>query len=1020
VSDQAHHILVADDERVFREFLARLIQARGYVPVQAESGQEALAVIQSAPLSAALIDLQLGDMSGLDVLREIKQRAPNTECIMLTAHASQASAIEAVNVGAFGYIEKPFDKEVLLNMLRHALEKRAAAMALRENESLLRQAMHIAQLGFWEWDIATDVTQWHGDMFRIYGITPEEFTGRGSDYLEFTRADYRPTQRESIRLAFEKGITEDQLRDEMPIRHDPKELCIVRPDGTEVYTLGDAVAIVDETGRPLRMIGVTLDITERKRIQAVLQARLRLVEFAATHSLDELLTATLDEVEVLTGSTIGFYHFVEPDQRTLSLQSWSTNTLAHLCTAEGKGRHYPIDKAGVWTDAMHERRPIIHNDYASLPHRKGLPEGHAPINREVVTPIFRGDQIKAIIGIGNKPTPYNEDDLKILAQLGDLSWDMVERKQAEEQLRRSEAAARAHDALTEALRDTLVAINSTLDLNEVLDRIMANLEKVVPYDAASMMRIEDGIVRFTNCRGYAERGLEDWLLSLCVPASERPLLAEELHSRGVMIVPDTRADPLWVSTPQDDWVHSWMSVPVTYGDRVFGFLNLNSATPGFFKPEYSEALRLFADQAAAAIRNAELYQSERQQRILAETFRRVAEALSGSARLDETLTLVIEQLAQIIDYDQALVWLVEGDFLRVVAAKGEFDSDQTHDILNSNFFHTNNSLFHKSMTSGEPVIIEDMQDHSLGSQIPLVQQAMRSWIGMPLRAWGMTIGFLSIGSQQPYAYRASDVETIKALAQQVALAIENSRIYAQLETSTTNLQRAEANLAQAARLAVAGEIATGIAHQINNPLTTIVAHTHMLLKRQTPDDPMYQPLETIRQAAYRAGSVVQHLLSFARPNTYELQPVDVNQTILAAVALVRPQIEPHVARLSVDLAADTLMVNGSAQHLEDTWINLILNARDAVRSHDESFIKITSRLIDNGAQIEVRVQDNGTGIAPDVLPRIFLPMFTTKTHGTGLGLPVCRDVIQYHQGHIDVSSQVGEGTTFVVVLPRLS
>ncbi len=191
------------------------------------------------------------------------------------------------------------------------------------------------------------------------------------------------------------------------------------------------------------LLGMVRDITEHKRVQSIMQARLRLLEFASSHSMDELLTATLDEIEALTGSTIGFYHFLEADQKTLSLQNWSTNTLKNMCTAEGKGCHYDVAQAGVWVDCVYERRPVIHNDYASLPHRKGLPEGHAPVVREVVVPIFRGNLIKAIIGVGNKSTHYNESDIEIVSQLGDLSWDIAERKRAEEALKEQYSTLRS-------------------------------------------------------------------------------------------------------------------------------------------------------------------------------------------------------------------------------------------------------------------------------------------------------------------------------------------------------------------------------------------------------------------------------------------------------------------------------------------------------------------------------------------------------------------------------------------------
>ena len=181
------------------------------------------------------------------------------------------------------------------------------------------------------------------------------------------------------------------------------------------------------------------EVLERQRAENILQARLRLVEFAESYPQEEFPQATLDELEALTGSTIGFYHLVDADQKTLSLQSWSTNTLQNMCTAEGKGRHYDIAEAGVWAECVPQRRPVIHNDYAALPHRQGLPPGHAPVVRELVVPILRGDKVVAIIGVGNKPTDYDEHDVEVVSLLGDFWWDIAERKRAEAEIRKLNA-----------------------------------------------------------------------------------------------------------------------------------------------------------------------------------------------------------------------------------------------------------------------------------------------------------------------------------------------------------------------------------------------------------------------------------------------------------------------------------------------------------------------------------------------------------------------------------------------------
>ncbi|RPH49497.1 MAG: PAS domain-containing protein [Desulfobacteraceae bacterium] len=175
---------------------------------------------------------------------------------------------------------------------------------------------------------------------------------------------------------------------------------------------------------------------ERKLTGEIIRIRLKLFEYSISHSLDELLQKTLDEVCALTDSPIGFYHFVEDDQKTLTLQAWSTRTIREFCKAEGKGMHYDIDQAGVWVDCVRERKPIIHNDYASLPHRKGMPEGHAAVIRELIVPIMRSDKIVAILGIGNKPTDYEEKDIEIVSYLADIAWEIAEHKRTEKEVRR--------------------------------------------------------------------------------------------------------------------------------------------------------------------------------------------------------------------------------------------------------------------------------------------------------------------------------------------------------------------------------------------------------------------------------------------------------------------------------------------------------------------------------------------------------------------------------------------------------
>ena len=176
------------------------------------------------------------------------------------------------------------------------------------------------------------------------------------------------------------------------------------------------------------------DLTARKRMASLLQARIRISELVASHTFDELLQKSLDEAEILTDSQIGFIQYLEADQKTLKLQMWSTNTLENMRIVDGKREHLPVDQAGVWADCVSERAPLVHNAYADLVHGGELPQGHVPIVRELIVPVVRNDLVVMIMGIGNKPTDYNDFDVEIISQLANSAWDVAQRKQAEQAL----------------------------------------------------------------------------------------------------------------------------------------------------------------------------------------------------------------------------------------------------------------------------------------------------------------------------------------------------------------------------------------------------------------------------------------------------------------------------------------------------------------------------------------------------------------------------------------------------------
>jgi len=213
------------------------------------------------------------------------------------------------------------------------------------------------------------------------------------------------------------------------------ELELTFADKTKILAEVTKSPIYDSDGAFIGLLGIARDVTDAKLNSKISETRTKLHKFAPYHTLQELLVTALDEVEELTGSAIGFCHFLEEDQESLMLQAWSTRTSSEFCHVQNTMEHYSLDAAGVWADCIRQRKAVIHNDYASLPNKKGMPEGHAEIVRQLVVPVFRADKIVAILGVGNKPTDYSEKDVEIVSKLADLAWDIAVQKKIEENLR---------------------------------------------------------------------------------------------------------------------------------------------------------------------------------------------------------------------------------------------------------------------------------------------------------------------------------------------------------------------------------------------------------------------------------------------------------------------------------------------------------------------------------------------------------------------------------------------------------
>lgn len=268
-----------------------------------------------------------------------------------------------------------------------------------------------------------------------------------------------------------------------------------------------------------------------------------------------------------------------------------------------------------------------------------------------------------------------------------------------------------------------------------------------------------------------------------------------------------------------------------------------------------------------------------------------------------------------------------------------------------------------------------------------------------------------------------EIEMAKALAGQAASALDNARLHADLQKSLEELQATQMKLVENVRYYAMGELAAIVAHQINNPLTTIIVDSELLKMTEPKDSRRLKSIEAIHTAGKRASGVAKRLLAMVRPSDHDAEPevIDVIDTIHGVLQLVGMHGERRNVTLKVRIPAEgsqayppVIAVRGQ---LDDVWMNLITNAYEAMSGQNNAQLGVESSYDAATHQIVVKVWDNGPGISEEVRQKIFSPFFTTKSYGTGLGLHICRKVIEQVNGTIEVESYVGKGTRFTVTLP---
>jgi diguanylate cyclase (GGDEF)-like protein/PAS domain S-box-containing protein len=308
----------------------------------------------------------------------------------------------------------------VLGISRDITTAHQAQVALKAQDDTYRAILATSLDGFWIVDTDGRLIEANAAYTRMSGYSRQELLGMHVSELDAQDTPEMVAQRMKHMVSSGGDIFESRHR---------------RKDGS-LWAVEVNVNYWPDQDRQFVFVR---DVYQRKRAETLAKTRLKLSELALHSNLDGLMQGILDAAELASDSCIGFFHFVDADQENLTLQAWSSHTLQHMCKADGKGQHYPISQAGVWVDCVAQRKPVVHNDYAALAHKKGLPPGHAPIVRELTVPVIRHNLVVAILGVGNKLQPYTDDDVDLVAEFAGMAMDLVDSKRADEQLRQAAA-----------------------------------------------------------------------------------------------------------------------------------------------------------------------------------------------------------------------------------------------------------------------------------------------------------------------------------------------------------------------------------------------------------------------------------------------------------------------------------------------------------------------------------------------------------------------------------------------------
>jgi signal transduction histidine kinase/CheY-like chemotaxis protein len=568
-------------------------------------------------------------------------------------------------------------------------------------------------------------------------------------------------------------------------------------------------------------------------------------------------------------------------------------------------------------------------------------------------------------------------------------------------------------------------IVETLDPAQVTDRVVSTVARLLHGRRAILYRLDPASGALISI-ATAGPGQPDGIIGQRLMPGEGAAGRAVAEDRPIW-TSDITNDPRVVSAP---WVRdrcraeglgAVIAVPLTIQAEKVGALVLADVTGRAFTEDESQLLVTFADLAALALGNANRYE-ERESRLRAtEALLDVARATSSTLQLKQVLKIVAQRTAQALGASRCSInFLREGS---LVPAMSQFADGHSDPALWARFKAMGSFRLEQLPANAEairtkrPIVIEDALGSALVAPSWRDAWGVRAALVVPMIRQDEVVGTLNLDhTDGPRTWTQAQIDLAMTIGNQAALAAENARLYEQVSEQLRDLNRTQGQLLEAGKLAAVGQLAAGVAHEVNNPLAVIVGQAQ-LLRLRSVDPEVLDKTGKILKSAERAARIVQGLQTFVHVEPARRSAVRLSDVIEHVLGLREQTLRVSGIRLHTEIAP-VAAVWGDAQQLEQVVLNLLLNAEHALgRSEGER--RIGLRLTGGETTARLAVSDTGPGIPLEVLPRVFEPFFTTKPvgQGSGLGLSICYGIVTAHGGRIWAESESGRGATLVVELP---